>query len=53
MILRFAWADQVLTLITGTDLLGINVRDFFYSFIPFIDSMVNTALKFMWYDKSE
>lgn len=29
MILRFAWANQVLTLITGTDLLGINVRGFF------------------------
>lgn len=51
MSLRFALESQVLTLITEADLLGINVRGFFSfvfafvfnAFLPFTDSMVNTA----------
>ena len=50
MSLRSALESQVLTLITEADLLGINVRGFFFvfafvfnSFLPFTDSMVNTA----------
>lgn len=60
MSLRFALESQVLTLITEADLLGINVRGFFFVFafvfnssLPFTDSNVNRALKFMWHDKEQ